>query len=202
MANLPGCGRCELCWTLFVPMPSLRRGRFSVIPLDSSPGISVPVYSIEVKFLFHLLARYRLGGYPDVTLIRGDSRRMLEMLARLHRFEPPIAYLDARCGRTTTPNRSDEILGERDESVIVIDDCQVPKDPGYGFDLTEVFRSHSISSGSQSRSCVRSRPHSRLKRWVQDEERFTLAKGSQGAGAIRELAERGFLTIMQSQTTA
>jgi hypothetical protein len=97
-------------------------------------GNLIPVYSIEVKLLFHLLARFRVGTYPDVTLIRGDSRRILEGLARRQSFNRPIAYLDAHWwDELPLETEVKRILDASDQSVIVIDDCQVAEDPGYGF---------------------------------------------------------------------
>lgn len=98
-------------------------------------GNLIPVYSIEVKRLFFLAAKWRLRGNRDVKLVHGDSRDVLGKLARHPPFERPLVYLDAHWWHHL-PLRSEvsQILVGWDESITLIDDFQVPEDPGYGFD--------------------------------------------------------------------
>jgi hypothetical protein len=187
----------------FSPDAIIETGTFLGDTTGFFSGNLIPVYSIEVKFLFHLLARYRLGRHPDVTLIRGDSRRILRMLTRLRRFERPMAYLDAHWW-DELPLQAEvtTILGAWEESVIVIDDCQVPDDPGYRFDTYGgVPLSLNLLRVPKSVVCavpaILSSHETGARRGT-----LYLGQGSQGASAIHELAERGFVTITQSQSTA
>ncbi len=186
----------------FSPDAIIETGTFLGDTTRFLSGNLIPVYSIEVKFLFHLLARYRLGRFPDVTLIRGDSRRVLEMLARVRLFERPLAYLDAHWwDELPLQTEVTEVLGAWAESVIVIDDCQVPSDPGYGFDTHEgVPLSLDLLQLPRSVVCavpaIPSSHETGSRRGA-----LYLAQGRHGVGAIHELVESGYLTLVESRST-
>jgi hypothetical protein len=163
-------------------------------------GNLIPVYSIEAKLSFHLLAKYRVGTYPDVTLIRGDSRRILDILARRQSFKRPIAYLDAHWDELPLQTEVTRILDAWEESVIVIDDFQVPEDPGYGFDTyrgvpLSLNLLHLPSSVVCAFPATLSYHETGARRGA-----LYLGQGNQGARAIRQLAERGYLTVAKGST--
>jgi len=119
----------------FSPDAVVETGTFLGDTTSFFSGNLIPVYSIEVKRLFFLAARWRLKGHRDVTLVRGDSRDVLRRMARRPPFERPFVYLDAHWWHHL-PLRIEvaQILSAWNESIILIDDFQVPHDPGYGFD--------------------------------------------------------------------
>lgn len=98
-------------------------------------GNLLPVYSIEIKMIYHLAAKLAMLRRPDVTLIRGDSVEVLSALAVSRPFQRPLAYLDAHWW-SHLPLRGElaQLLQGWDHVAIVIDDCRVPGDQGYGFD--------------------------------------------------------------------
>jgi hypothetical protein len=193
--------RCLL--DTFSPDAIIETGTFLGDTTRFFSGNLIPVYSIEVKLLFHLIARYRLGRYPDIRLIRGDSRHVLDRLARIRRFERPLVYLDAHWwDELPLQTEVSKVLGAWNESVIVIDDCQVPKDPGYGFDS---YRGVPLSLDllDLPTSVVAAVPatHSSQETGARRGALY-LGLGSGGAGSIRELVERGYLTLSEPPSTA
>jgi hypothetical protein len=101
-------------------------------------GNLVPVYSIEIKAIYHLAAKLAMLRRPDVTLIRGDSVEVLSALAVSRPFRRPLAYLDAHWwSHLPLRGELDRLLRGWDRAAIVIDDFQVPGDRGYGFDAYE-----------------------------------------------------------------
>jgi hypothetical protein len=95
-----------------------------------------PVYSVEVHPGFHRLARLMLRGVRNASVIRGDSAATLERLQRHTGHQRVFAYLDAHWyGRLPLAEEVALILESWSDVVIVIDDCRVPHDPGYGYDI-------------------------------------------------------------------
>jgi hypothetical protein len=97
----------------------------------------VPVYSVESQKRFYSYARRRFAGIEDVHVALGDSRAYVQGLSSDRRFPHGrvLFYLDAHWG-PDLPLRAELIciLRQWDDPIIVIDDFQVPDDPGYGFD--------------------------------------------------------------------
>lgn len=94
-----------------------------------------PVTTVEVVPRFHHYARWRLRDVPSVTLVLDDSVEALRRLGRERPEGPLFAYLDAHWEEHLPLREEVEqiILGWRDW-VAVLDDFQVPDDPGYGYD--------------------------------------------------------------------
>lgn len=105
-----------------------------------------PVVTVEASPYFYTFARRRFETSAGVTVLRGDSRKMLEALAS----DPDVPragvffYLDAHpsglpdLGALSTvlplAEELDVILESWNDTIILIDDFQVADDPGYGFD--------------------------------------------------------------------
>lgn len=96
-----------------------------------------PVYSVEINPRFHYYARFATRRLANVRLTLGDSRELLRQLAR----DPEVPkrdvffYLDAhRQGDQPLLDELELICGNWRESLITIDDFEVPGDPGYRFD--------------------------------------------------------------------
>lgn len=100
-------------------------------------GGGVPVHTVEVKWAFYVASRIRLGWGQDLTITRADSANAI---AGLHQgaYARPFAYLDAHWWRALPlVSEVGQLLGGWSEMIIVIDDCEVPGDPGYTFDSYE-----------------------------------------------------------------
>jgi len=96
----------------------------------------LPVHSAEINRHFHLLSRKRLAHYTDVNLEMGDSVDFLRRLAR-----SPFAgarvffYLDAHWYESLPLAEELRLIaGHWADFVVMVDDFEVPRDEGYGFD--------------------------------------------------------------------
>lgn len=93
------------------------------------------VYSVEIVPVHHYYARYRLLLSWRVHLQCGDSLSYLRQLSgRRQLAGATFFYLDAHTGDAIPLRDEVDFIFEHAESpVIMIDDFQVPDDPGYGF---------------------------------------------------------------------
>lgn len=106
-------------------------------------GNSVPVFTCETKRAFWLLARMRMGWRTDVSVLRCDSRVMLESVARQRAVSRPLVYLDAHWwGDLPLAAELDLIFGAWEEVIVLIDDFRVPGDEGYAYD---VYDGHALA---------------------------------------------------------
>ena len=97
----------------------------------------VPVFSSEINYRFHSLARKRLVDFPSVSLHLSDSRRFLSELAANPDFarRRTFFYLDAHWYNDLPLREEIGIIADAwPEFVIMVDDFQVPGDDGYGYD--------------------------------------------------------------------
>ena len=97
----------------------------------------LPVHTVEANLHLFYAARRRFRQGSGVVVAAGDSRAFLRRLARDPAFprERVLFYLDAHWG-DDLPLAEELVIvaaGWRDW-LVVIDDFQVPDDPGYGFD--------------------------------------------------------------------
>jgi hypothetical protein len=102
-------------------------------------AFQLPVHSCEANSESFGFAEARLAGIGNVTLIRGDSRTALRGVLdgplRGVREEPILLYLDAHSNADLPLREEVEIVFERcPRAVLLIDDFEVPEDPGYGYD--------------------------------------------------------------------
>jgi len=98
-----------------------------------------PVFTIERDQRIYGFAKARLRKHRNVTLLQGDSRRTLSQL-----LEGPLAslagetlffYLDAHWeGDLPLAQELDIIFSRCPNALVMVDDFQVPHDPGYGYD--------------------------------------------------------------------
>jgi hypothetical protein len=96
-----------------------------------------PVFSVENQPRYFYYARRRLAGKSSIRLALSDSRAFLASLAEDHSVprERLFFYLDAHWEEDLP--LADELMliwSHWRRSLILIDDFQVPHDPGYGFD--------------------------------------------------------------------
>ncbi len=98
---------------------------------------SLPVFSGELSYRFHSLAAQRLVDFPGLTLTHADSRRFLSDLATDAELTAKFTffYLDAHWHSDLPLAAEIQLIADHWKSfVIMIDDFQVPGDPGYGYD--------------------------------------------------------------------
>jgi predicted O-methyltransferase YrrM len=99
---------------------------------------NVPVRSCELSPRFAGLAKMRLGAFSNVEVLCSDSRLFLSGLdnvASTATGKVSLVYLDAHWHSDLPLQEELEILSKkRPAAIIVIDDFQVPDDPGYSFD--------------------------------------------------------------------
>jgi len=98
---------------------------------------TAPIWTVEVRRRFFYFARMRLARFGNVDLSVGDSRTFLQRLAGDPRVPKRgvFFYLDAHWYEDL-PLRDEVATVTRhwSEYVIMVDDFQVPDDPGYQFD--------------------------------------------------------------------
>jgi hypothetical protein len=100
-------------------------------------SFQVPVHSGELMPRYHHVARRLLRHLPNVHLHCLDARAFLEELSReLPRNAGPLFfYLDAHWYEDLPLAEEVSLISSRwTDFVALIDDFQVPGDPGYGFD--------------------------------------------------------------------
>jgi predicted O-methyltransferase YrrM len=114
-----------------------------------------PVHSVEINPRYHYYAWLRTRGVANIRLSLGDSRQFLQGLA--HNPNVPkqdvFFYLDAhRPGNMPVCEELDLICRHWHQPLVMIDDVEVPGDPGYGFNdygRGLRFGTESLSSAAQ-----------------------------------------------------
>jgi hypothetical protein len=97
----------------------------------------LPIRSVEFASRLFGYASARLLRYPKVRLSRGDSRAFLRLRLRDDRFRQRklLFYLDAHWERDVPlPEEVSIIFDRAQQAAVLIDDFEVPSDPGYRFD--------------------------------------------------------------------
>lgn len=97
----------------------------------------VPIYTIENERRFYGFSRARFLRFPMVHVHFGDSRAILADLIRKESIPTTVGlfYLDAHWAPDLPLWDEVEIVFRNwSSAVILIDDFQVPDDPGYHFD--------------------------------------------------------------------
>jgi hypothetical protein len=125
----------ELLAARFAPDAIVETGTFLGLTTRALARLGPPVYSVEVQPAYHHVAKLALRGAGDVTLLCGDSAGALEWLRERGEVRRPLAYLDAHwLEPLPLPREVACLLAGWDDVLIVVDDCRVPDDPGYGYD--------------------------------------------------------------------
>jgi hypothetical protein len=97
----------------------------------------LPVYTIEAVPRFFYYSRERFRSYPGIHSALGDSRAFLQDLSRRPEFPKNYVffYLDAHWQNDLPLAQELEIIAECwSDPVILVDDFEVPDDPGYRYD--------------------------------------------------------------------
>jgi hypothetical protein len=108
------------------------RGSTTVFLALNSGG--APVYTSEVDTRVFELARRRLKAIPNVHIYNSDSVKFLSAI-NLPENGCVFFYLDAHWLEDLPLAKETDLIARKFSSfVIMIDDFQVPDDPGYSFD--------------------------------------------------------------------
>jgi hypothetical protein len=97
----------------------------------------LPVFSGELNYRYHSLARMRLADFRGIILRNMDSRRFLQELSEDDAIirQNTLFYLDAHWYNDLPLADEIELIAQRwADFVIMVDDFQVPDDEGYGYD--------------------------------------------------------------------
>ena len=98
---------------------------------------SCSVISVENHSRSFGFARANLRGIRNIELIKSDSREALRRLTQRHELKgrTPLFYLDAHWGEDLPLAKEVQLVFEHwPKAVVLVDDFEVPDDPGYGFD--------------------------------------------------------------------
>ena len=115
-----------------------------------------PVFTVECLPRNYGFAKQNLQVVRNVTLTLGDSRSFLRRLIAEDRLPqgPIFFYLDAHWGEDLPIFEEIEVIFKhRPEAVVMIDDFQVPDDPGYGFDNYGVGKALTLSCLTRLTAC-------------------------------------------------
>jgi len=95
---------------------------------------AAPVYTCEYSAKAFEFAKWRLRNFQNINLFNMDSREFIRDL-KISRQSTTFIYLDAHWGvDLPLQEEVDLVVGNFREFVIMIDDFEVPKDTGYGYD--------------------------------------------------------------------
>jgi hypothetical protein len=120
----------------FEPDAIVETGTFLGLSTKHLACYGVPVYSIEIEPRYYHLAKLNLRRRTNVNLLCGRSVDALGLLGSDGGIQRPLAYLDAHwLKELPLKEEVDRLLSQWDEVVVVIDDCRVPDDDGYGYDV-------------------------------------------------------------------
>ena len=114
----------------------IETGTFRGTTTEWLAGLGAPVISIELHSPSYEFAKRRLARFANVSLKRGNSVDVLRsVLPQCDPAVPTFIYLDAHW-ENYLPLREeiDLICAHLRNFIILIDDFQVPDDPGYTFD--------------------------------------------------------------------
>lgn len=125
--------------TAIAPAMILETGTFRGTTTAFMAEADVPIITIEGNPRYYGFARMQLRRFQNVDLRLGDSRiearRALKMYEAQAAHGPMFAYLDAHWeANLPLADELDIIFSASPDAVVMIDDFQVPDDPGYAYD--------------------------------------------------------------------
>ena len=134
--------RCLLFATLvdrLRPAAIVETGSYLGTTTEWMAAFQVPVFTCESSEENFGFAQARLSPIPNVTVTLGDSREFLSNLLKgplvNARQEAIIVYLDAHWSADLPlAEEVDLVFSSCPKAAVLIDDFEVPGDPGYGFD--------------------------------------------------------------------
>jgi cephalosporin hydroxylase len=100
-------------------------------------GFGLPVMTVEIDARYFGFSKARLRAHGNVTAHEGNSIDFLRSIitGAIDRTAPTLFYLDAHwLNHLPLREEVELITANFPRSVVVVDDFEVPDDPGYGFD--------------------------------------------------------------------
>jgi len=97
----------------------------------------LPVITAEINPKFAAFSRERLKLWKNIELYESDSVQVIKKLVQESdsRSEPTLFYLDAHWAEHLPLREEAELaIANFSKAVLMIDDFNIPDDPGYGFD--------------------------------------------------------------------
>lgn len=185
----------ELLVARLAPDGIVETGTFLGLTTRALARLGVPVYSVEVQPAYHHLAKLALRGAREVTLVCGDSAAALEWLRARGTVRRPLAYLDAHWFEPLPLPREVACLLEGwDDVLVVVDDCRVPDDPGYGYDsyggVPIAAEELPLDGALVAYPALPARREGGARRGT-----LYLARGPRSESALREAAAQGVLRL-------
>lgn len=188
---------------LFRPVTVVETGTYLATTTGFLADRGLPTFSVEVAPMYVGIARARLRSRDNVTLLVGDSSGWLAILAREGQLDRPLVYLDAHAPEQPLPLDCElaAIRGAAEHAVLVVDDCLVPHDNGYGYDVYGdlPISLERVNVPRGSRSAYPATPAAEET----GGRRGTLYVGwGDGAQAIEQLVQRGMLRLAADRPAA
>ena len=115
----------------------IETGTFRATTTTWFAEFGLPVDTVEANPRYHEFAKHRLAERENVTLHFGNSRDVIDRLTRSDEITTKhvFFYLDAHWEHyLPLADELSMILTRVPEAIVLIDDFEVPNDPGYGFD--------------------------------------------------------------------
>jgi hypothetical protein len=140
----------------FRPLAIVETGSYRGTTTEYLGRAGLPVFTVEYSPRNFAFVLRRFWRHRDIKVFLGDSRTCLRRLfgGQLRRFLGGVIafYLDAHWGGDLPLAEEIEIIfGLCPKAVVVVDDFEVPGDPGYGFDdygpgrrLTDEYIAHLV----------------------------------------------------------
>ncbi len=102
--------------------------------------LCLPVYSCEISLKNFIISRIMTLNMKAIKIYRSSSPMFLRRLCNMDLLsECPIFYLDAHGGahgKEYLPLLDEiSIIAELDQFVVIIDDCRVPHEDNFGYDV-------------------------------------------------------------------
>lgn len=121
------------------PVVIIETGTYRGTTTEFMAATGIPVYSVETNRRFYGFARARLWRQRHVTVRCGDSREALRAFFADPLYSPndgaALAYLDAHWNDDLPLAEELELIFAKcAAAVVMVDDFQVPDDPGYDYD--------------------------------------------------------------------
>jgi hypothetical protein len=179
----------------FQPDAIIETGTFLGLTTRFLAKSGLPVYSAEIKPEYYHIAKLNVRRHPNVNLVCGDSVDMLEHLSRNGgSIRQPFAYLDAHWwDQLPLPDEVSLVLDRWSDALLLIEDCRVPGDPGYQYDIydgipltEEILPLPSTAVTAYPSAAARDEGGARSGT-------LYVGQGGRGAAAIRALIKRGLL---------
>ena len=114
----------------------IETGTFRGTTTEWFAEFGVPVVSIEVHDSSYEFSKRRLAKLTNVSVQHANSADALKaILPTLPKTMPTLLYLDAHCEMFLPLGEELRLIcSHLEEFVVLIDDFEVPDDPGYAFD--------------------------------------------------------------------